>query len=203
MDKIREIIDWEKYYTEEEVEKMPWYHAELDPDLKGALEKLDIRSGEALDLGTGPGTQAMALASAGFKVTATDISRTAVELAREKAAKRGLDITFLEDDILSTGLDKEFDFIFDRGCFHSMHPEKRDEYVSIVAGLIKPGGYLFLKCFSRREKMEGGPYRFTPEELNGFFGLRLSVQSIEETVYHGTMDPQPFSLFSIIQRPKG
>lgn len=56
---------------------MPWFNPELDEDLENALDELGLRSGSALDLGTGPGTQAIHLARRGFDVTATDISETA------------------------------------------------------------------------------------------------------------------------------
>jgi methylase of polypeptide subunit release factors len=52
---------------------MPWFNPELDDDLKQALDELGLRSESTLDLGTGPGTQAIQLARSGFEVTATDI----------------------------------------------------------------------------------------------------------------------------------
>jgi SAM-dependent methyltransferase len=206
MKRLREFPDWEKLYREEKVESMPWFHPGLDPDLDRALRDLKIHSGFALDLGTGPGTQAIALAELGFKVIATDISKAAIKKALIRTRKKGsvqdrLDIEFREDDILSTRLDMEFDFIFDRGCFHVLTPGRRKDYVSVVAGLIKPGGYLFLKCFSYLEKMEGGPYRFTPEEIKKLFNTRFKVLSIKKTRYHGTLKPLPLALFCRLQRP--
>jgi 2-polyprenyl-3-methyl-5-hydroxy-6-metoxy-1,4-benzoquinol methylase len=201
MNKPHKFRDWEEMYREEKVETMPWFHPDLDPDLAGALKKIDIRKGSALDLGTGPGTQAIALAERGFKVTATDISATAVKNARIKARKKGLDIVLKQDDILKSKLKGKFDFVFDRGCFHVMQPEKRREYVGILAGLVKPGGYLFVKCFSYLEKMEGGPYRFKPAEIKRLFSARFDVLSIEETVYHGTLKPLPKALFCTLLKP--
>ena len=142
---------------------MPWFNPALDDDLAQALDELGLRGGSALDLGTGPGTQAMHLTQCGFSVTATDISGTAIRAAREKAAERGLDITWEEDDILDTRLDQQFDLIFDRECFHVLPPEQRPDDVSIVGDLLKTGGHLFLKCLSRLQPGEVGPYRFTPE----------------------------------------
>jgi 2-polyprenyl-3-methyl-5-hydroxy-6-metoxy-1,4-benzoquinol methylase len=199
--KIREFPDWEKYYREEKVASMPWYHPAIDPDLEGALKRHKIRNGSALDLGTGPGTQALALASRGFNVTATDISATSVKNAQKKTKKRGLDIEFRQDDILETTLEKEFDFIFDRGCFHVIAPGKRKDYVGIIRGLIKPGGYLFLKCFSHLEKMKGGPYRFTQDEIKRLFRTHFKILSIEQTVYHGTLSPLPKALFCVLKKP--
>ena len=127
-----------------------------------------------LILGTGPGTQAMQLAQRGFDVTATDISAAAIRLAREKAEAQGLTISWLQDDILSTRLTGPFDLIFDRGCFHVLPPERRQDYVATVAGLLKPGGYFFLKCFSHLQPGTQGPNRFTPEQIQAIFSRQLA-----------------------------
>lgn len=201
----REFSDeyWEKLYLQEEVETMPWFHPVLDLDLDQALHKFKIYSGDALDLGSGPGTQAIALAERGFNVTATDVSPSAIRKARERAEKEhGMDsdIEFLHDDILNTGLKKQFDIIFDRGCFHVIPPAKRKVYVKIVERLLKPGGYLFLKCFSHLETMEG-PYRFSPEELRGLFSPAFNIHSIDETKFYGPLETFPRALFSTMQKP--
>jgi cyclopropane fatty-acyl-phospholipid synthase-like methyltransferase len=199
-DEKHEFPRWEELYQQQEIESLPWFNPELDDDLENALDEIGLQSGSALDLGTGPGTQAMELARRGFTVTATDISEAAIRLASEKAQKQGLEITWKQDDILDTRLDRQFDLIFDRGCFHVLAPERRGDYVSLVSGLLKTGGYLFLKLFSRLQPGEEGPYRFTPEQIREIFGSRLSVLSIIETVYQGTLDPLPRALFCTMRR---
>jgi cyclopropane fatty-acyl-phospholipid synthase-like methyltransferase len=179
---------------------MPWFNPDLDSDLDQALTKLNLHKGDALDLGTGPGTQAIALAERGFQVTATDISDTAVRQALDKAQEKGLDISFKQDDILNSHLDQEFDFVFDRGCFHVFSPERRQDYVRVVSRLIKPKGYLFLKCFSHLEERESGHYRFTPEQIKEIFSSQFNVCSVKETVYHGTLDPLPQALFCVLEK---
>ena len=73
--------------------------------------------GNFLDLGTGPGTQAIQLSKYNFEVTGTDISQSAIE----KAKKLSHEIYFLVDDILNSKLaDKKFDSIFDRAFFISL-----------------------------------------------------------------------------------
>src|SRR5690242_2069638 len=93
-DEKHEFPRWEELYQQQEVESMPWFNPELDEDLENALDEVGLRGGNALDLGTGPGTQAIHLARRGFAVTATDISEAAIRLAREKAWKQGLEITW-------------------------------------------------------------------------------------------------------------
>jgi len=199
-DKKHEFPHWEELYQEQEIESMPWFNPELDEDLENALDEIGLQCWSSLDLGTGPGTQAMELARRGFTVTATDISEAAISLASEKAQKQRLEITWKQDDILNTRLDRQFDLIFDRGCFHVLSPERRGDYVRIVSGLLKTGGYLFLKCFSRLQPGEEGPYRFTPEQIREIFGNRLSVLLIKETIYQGTLDPLPRALFCAMRR---
>jgi 2-polyprenyl-3-methyl-5-hydroxy-6-metoxy-1,4-benzoquinol methylase len=182
------------------VETMPWFYSDLDDDLELALDQLGLRSGRALDLGTGPGTQAMRLAQRGFDVTAVDISAAAVELARHKAEAQQLSIDWRQDDILATRLTGQFDLIFDRGCFHVLPPERRTDYVGTVARLLNPDGYLFLKCFSQLQPGSQGPHRFAPEQLRAIFTVQLHVRSVTETVYQGTLDPLPRALFCVMQR---
>jgi len=199
-DEKHEFPQWEELYQEREIESLPWFNPELDEDLENALDELGLWGGSALDLGTGPGTQAIHLTRRGFNVTATDISAAAICLAREKAQKQGFEITWEQDDILYARLDRQFDLIFDRGCFHVLNPERREDYVRTVSGLLNTGGYLFLKCFSRLQLGEQGPYRFTPEQIREIFSVRLNILSIKETVYQGTLDLLPRALFCTMKR---
>ncbi|MEE9614959.1 MAG: class I SAM-dependent methyltransferase [Thermodesulfobacteriota bacterium] len=201
MEKRRDFKDWENYYRTEKVEAMAWYHPSLDHDFERALLEMDIHTGAVLDLGTGPGTQAVVLAEWGFNVTATDISETAVGEARGRAKRRGLEVECRQDDIRHTKLKGPFDIVFDRGCFHVMQPEEREGYVKTVAGLVRPGGYLFLKCFSVEETMEEGPYRFTPEEIRAVFGTSFNILSIRKSEFHGTLETFPKALFSVLRKP--
>ena len=89
MKKSSSFRNWEQLYQEQEVESMPWFHLRLDHDLEDALKTLGIKSATALDLGTGPGTQAIALAKKGFQVTATDVSKTAVDKATSRSLQDG------------------------------------------------------------------------------------------------------------------
>jgi SAM-dependent methyltransferase len=201
MDKTeKNFPKWESLYEEAQVETMPWFHPSLDPDLEKTLITLGIESGSFLDLGTGPATQAIELAKKGFRVTATDVSGAAIERAHVLAKEMGLTIDFRRDDILETDLETPFDFVFDRGCFHTFVPNHRDTYLRAIAKLVKKRGFLFLKCFSHDEPMEDGPYRFSPDEINALFSSIFEVVSIEKTVYQGTLDPLPRAFFCIMKR---
>ena len=200
MNQPRQFPNWEQLYQEKPVESMPWFNPDLDPDLNQALTQMNLNHGTVLDLGTGPGTQAMALAERGFTVTATDLSATAIQKAQTIAREKELDISWKQDDILNSTLNQKFDWVLDRGCFHVFSPEQRPDYVRAVHQLITPQGYLFLKCFSHLEQREEGPYRFTPEDIKNIFSPQFNVRSVNETVYHGTLSPLPHALFCILQK---
>jgi SAM-dependent methyltransferase len=197
----RGFPNWEELYRNDTVEKLPWYWPALDPDLDEALARHGVRSGRVLDLGTGPGTQAIALAERGFAVTATDISSAAIAYAARKAKERGVAVAFAQDDVLATRLHGPFEAIFDRGCFHVLAPEHRASYAAMVHQWLVPSGWLFLKTFSHEQPGTQGPHRFTPHDIRGLFtGERgFEVVEILDTIYQGQLDPFPRALFAVIR----
>lgn len=192
--------DWEKLYQEQRSDTLPWFHAELDPDLAAALATHGPASGRFLDLGTGPGSQAIGLSLRGYDVTGTDLSPSALTGAARLAESRGARVTFVQDDVLASRLTGPFAAIFDRGCFHTISPADRPRYVATVAALLPPGAVLYLKTFSHRQPGTVGPYKFTPDEHRDIFGERFDLLSCDDTVYQGTLDPLPLALFSVLRR---
>src|SRR3954447_9058867 len=55
-------------------------------------------AGTVLDAGCGTGENALPLAALGLSVVGVDVAETAIGIAREKAAARGLDAEFLVAD---------------------------------------------------------------------------------------------------------
>ncbi len=202
MNPPRGFPSWQALYEEDVVEKLPWYWPGLDPDLEAALARHGLAAGRILDQGTGPGTQAIALAERGFTITASDISPTALAYAARQAQARGVDVAFVEDDVLASRLSGPFDAVFDRGCFHVLAPEQRALYVETMHRLLATSGWLFLKTFSSSEPGEMGPYRFAPEDLRATFAEsgRFGAVEILDTVYHGQRDPFPRALFASLRR---
>ncbi|MBF0426122.1 MAG: class I SAM-dependent methyltransferase [Magnetococcales bacterium] len=196
---IGDFPDWETLYKNEPVESMPWYTTHLDQDLEQALRDLHISSGAFLDLGTGPGTQAAALAGLGFQVTATDLSTSAIAAAAKWARTRGVCITLLQDDILASQLIGPFDFAFDRGCFHVLPPESRAHYVETLHALLAPEGRLFLKCFSVKETSNRPPYRFSPDLIAEIFSARFHIETCRESLFDDNGPEKRRALFNILK----
>jgi cyclopropane fatty-acyl-phospholipid synthase-like methyltransferase len=191
---------WDELYQQAAVEEMPWFYAKLDGDIEGILGKLKIARGAVLDIGSGPGTQAIELARRGFETTALDISPAAVENARARARDEGVKVRFLHGDILKTRLIGKFDLIVDRGCFHILAPERREKYVKTVTRLLKKRGYLLLKTFSHKEPPGPGPYRLRPDEVEKSFSGHLDILSIRDTMFHGNHRKAPRALFCVMRK---
>jgi len=147
-------------------------------------------------VGTGPGTQAVQLAQMGFDVTGTDLSQTAIEQARNLSDQA----KFIQDDILNSKINDTFDFVFDRGCFHTLDPRSHVTYVKTMSKLLNSGGLLFLKTFSTQQQGDWGPHRFDEDSLRAIFDKSFEVQNSLHTVYQGTLDEQPKALFTVLRK---
>jgi SAM-dependent methyltransferase len=102
-------------------------------------------------------------------------------------------VNFIVDDILNTKFESnEFDYVFDRGCFHVLVPRDRKEYINKIKQILKDNGILFLKCFSDKEPMQEGPYKFSQDEIRALFSESFS------SVYQGTLDPFPKAFFVVM-----
>ena len=134
---------WDDYYKETDVATMPWFDKNLDHDVEYEIKSNNYNSGNFLDLGTGPGTQALELSKYGFTVTGTDISKHAIEKAQKLSDK----IQFLVDDILNSNLpDCEFDFILiEVFSMFLMCIYQRLQYVEQITRILNDNGTLFLK----------------------------------------------------------
>ena len=192
---------WEDLYRTSEVSELPWFTPALDTDFERALRVHLPRGGRILDLGTGPATQAIALAKRGYDVVATDIAPSAIRKAQHAAERESVRIDFRVDNILASRLeDALVDAIVDRGVFHVMPPESRPRYVDTVHRILRPGGFLFLKAFSDKEPRQGGPYHFSPAELRDSFERAFAILSIEEALFHGPIPRPPKALIAAFRR---
>jgi len=194
----KDFPDWERLYKSQKVETMPWYNENLDSDLEEELYRRKITNGKLLDLGTGPATQSIWLAKRGFQVIGSDLSEAAIKRARNVYANEK-NVNFVIDDILNSNLkENQFDYIFDRGCFHVLLSTDRQRYITKIRQIMKDNGILFLKCFSDKEPRQEGPYKFSKEGIRDLFSKYFRIDSIKETVYQGTLDPLPKALFAVM-----
>ncbi|MEU4684342.1 class I SAM-dependent methyltransferase [Streptomyces xinghaiensis] len=175
---------WDGFYADRS-HPVPFFVPKPDENLVSYLDRGLIAPGRALDLGCGPGRNALHLASAGFAVDAVDLSPTAIAWAEERAAKTGADVRFHCGDAFgptATELTGPYDLVHDSGCFHHLPPHRRVSYLELLDRVLAPGGHLSLTCFAagamgselpdaafyRQSGLHGG-LAYTPESLRWIF----------------------------------
>jgi cyclopropane fatty-acyl-phospholipid synthase-like methyltransferase len=159
----------------------PW---EIGRPQKAFLDVADQLQGSILDSGCGTGENLLFFARRGHKVTGIDFLAKPVEAAKQKATERGLTATFLVMDALALKeLPEVFDSIIDCGLFHVFSDEDRGRYVAGLASVLKPGGRLFLLCFSDQEPEGQGPRRVSRKEIEKAFAEGWVIESIEPSRY--------------------
>lgn len=155
----------------------PW---DIGKAQKTFTDVADQIAGSILDAGCGTGENALFFAGRGHKVTGIDFLDEPVKRAKRKAAERGLSATFLVMDALHLkDLPEVFDSAIDSGLFHVFNDDDRRRYVEGLASVLKPGGKLFLLCFSDEEPGTHGPRRVSRAELEAVFAEGWEIESIE------------------------
>jgi SAM-dependent methyltransferase len=127
-------------------------------------------SGTVLDAGCGTGENALHVASLGLPVLGVDVAETALSIAREKAAARGLAADFAACDALRLDrLGRVFETVLDCGLFHAFDSDERREYVASLASVTARGSGLYVLCFSDVGGDACGPHPVSEVELRAAF----------------------------------
>ncbi len=159
---------------------LPWdasYHNGPAPWDIGRPQPVIVRlaaeggfAGAVLDAGCGTGENTLHVASLGLPVLGVDVAETALAMAREKAADRGIQAEFAAADALHLErLGRRFDTVLDCGLFHSFGADERPGYVASLASVTGHAATLYVLCFSD-EGAGIGPHPVSHDELSRAFG---------------------------------
>jgi cyclopropane fatty-acyl-phospholipid synthase-like methyltransferase len=169
----------------------PWDIGRAQPELVKLAEAGRI-TGRVIDVGCGTGENALYLATLGLDVVGVDGSPEAIRQARDKANRRGISMKFDVADVLDLGdYGEGFDTATDSGVFHVFDDDDRPRYQRSVRGVLRPGGHLFLMCFSEHQPGGWGPRRVTQRELRETFSDGWHMDSIDEAHFVTNLDDAP------------
>ena len=151
------------------------------------------------------GDNALHLAARGLSVLGVDVAETALAIAREKAADRGVEAEFATADALRLErLGRMFATVLDCGLFHTFDGDERPGYVASLASVTEHDATLYVLCFSD-EGPDTGPHPVSQEGLRAAFNPSSgwNVTAIEadriQTRFHDDGAP---ALLATIKRIK-
>jgi len=156
-------------------------------------------AGAVLDAGCGTGENALHVASLGLPVLGVDVAETALAIARQKAADRGIEVEFAAADAFQLErLGRMFETVLDCGLFHTFDSDERTQYVTSLASATEHDGTLYVLCFSD-DGPDTGPHPVSQEELRAAFSPSTgwSIAAIEpdriQTIFHDNGAPAWFA----------
>lgn len=159
---------WGAIYESTPYDELPWFDPEPSPPVRRAVTDgfLTPRT-TVLDLGCGAGSNVLFLSSQGFDSRGIDLAPGAVRAAQGRATKGSLRIDVRVGDALATGFrDDQFDALIDIGCFHTIPLDRRGDYRTEVARILRPNGHFVLSWVAREHEEERGPpHRPSLEEV--------------------------------------
>lgn len=126
-----------------------WFaQAPGEAPFSGLIPYAELNGKDVLEIGSGTGVHARLLAAAGARLSAVDLTPTAVELTRRRLELAGLSGDVREADAEHLPYDDaSFDFVWSWGVIH--HSEHTDRVVDEIARVLRPGGRLSLMVYHR------------------------------------------------------
>jgi ubiquinone/menaquinone biosynthesis C-methylase UbiE len=136
----------------------------------------ELAGKDVLEIGCGTGVHARLLAEAGARLSAVDLTPTAIGLTQRRLELAGLSADVREADAEQLPYDDDsFDFVWSWGVIH--HSENTDRVIEEIARVLRPGGRLALMVYHRnsmtfwlnyvayRGVVRGGLLHEGPDEL--------------------------------------
>lgn len=164
-------------------EDLPWHRDRPDGFIMEVVEKRG-KPGRALDLGCGTGVFSVWLAKQGYEVTGLDFIPQAIEMSKDRSAREGVQVNWINTDLLSWTVRGQFDVIVDSGCLHSLIGGDVSRYKEQLLRWLAPEGDYVLGHFGKRHLLDWrpiGPKRRTREQLVQLFAPELAVIKHEQS----------------------
>lgn len=148
--------------------------------------QFDLRSRSSLVVGCGLGDDSETVAASGGRVTAFDLSPTAIDWCRRRFPKSS--VRYLSADLFKLPADwhRAFDFVLEINTLQALPAELRPHAIACVGDLVAPGGALLIICRGREaaQPAVGPPWPLAVTELDAFDRAGLTRVSLDDRVDH-------------------
>lgn len=181
---------WERVYVTKATNAVSWFQEHAETSLRLIRATAVPLDAAIIDIGGGASTLVDDLLERGYSnITVLDLSRAALDAARQRLGARAHLVDWVEADITKVSLPvHQYDVWHDRAVFHFLtEATDRDAYVRAVLRAVKPGGHVIVATFA-----EDGPtqcsglpvMRYSPDELHAEFGARFTLLRHDKESHH-------------------
>jgi SAM-dependent methyltransferase len=171
---------------------MPWDRTEPHPLLRewAERERLTGDGRRAVVVGCGLGADAAYLAGLGFETVGFDVAPTAIEVARQRFAGKGVDFRVADLLAVPPEWSGAFDLVVEIFTIQALPDPPRTEAMAAIRGLVAPGGTLLAVAFRHVGSTpadQGPPFPLTSDTMRALGGDHLQVVALEAL----ELDPGP------------
>lgn len=145
-----------------------WDRGEPNPMLNRWLMSQHLEPCRILVPGCGRGHEVMALAQAGFEVTAIDFASAAVDALQVELQRQSLSANVVHMDLFAYCPAGEFDAVYEQTCLCAIDPSQWETYQQLLSCWLRPGGSLFA-MFMQTDRPEGPPFACHPTTMQKLF----------------------------------
>ncbi|MEX0344733.1 MAG: class I SAM-dependent methyltransferase [Rhizobiaceae bacterium] len=154
---------------------VPWADLAPKPEVASWLADNPGEERTAIDIACGLGDHAEALAAAGYRTSAFDLSEKAISWAKKRFPGSPVDYRTANLLELLEEWQSGFDLVNEVYTIQSVPPPLHRRFSEAIANLVKPGGTLLVYARVRDEGTEhdGPPWPLMPSEYGVFEELGL------------------------------
>lgn len=147
-----EPADFEEFYRSvgDDLERLPWAARAPQPQILEWLDTLGPgASRTALVVACGLGDDAEELGRRGYRVSAFDISATAIGWCRRRFPDSGVDYRVADLAVLPADWRHAFDVVVEFNTIQSIGLDDRPAALEAIGSTVAPGGLLFVRGILR------------------------------------------------------
>jgi hypothetical protein len=156
---------WQRRYQDG---KTGWDRGEPNPMLVRWLDQGQIAPCKILVPGCGRGHEVVALAKAGFEVTAIDFAESAVEHLQSELQRQGQPARVVQSDLFTFAESELFEAIYEQTCLCAIAPSQWTTYQQLLSGWLRPSGKL-LALFMQSGQHHAPPFSCEIPEMRKLF----------------------------------
>jgi len=158
---------WESSFIEKQ---MMWGFEPTDSAILTKDFFLEKKVKDILVPGIGYGRNAKVFIENGINVTGIEISKTAIELAREN----GLHINIIHGSVTDMPFDnKLYDGIFCHALLHLLDEQEREQFIKNCYNQLKPNGYMIFTTVSKKAPMFGKGKQLNKDSFEIMEGVKM------------------------------